>query len=301
VTALQRPQLKRRLFQFEHADFTIGQDKSRPVIRFGFGPDGGAIDEEVFTRCKRRAVRNAASAADLPLKAPPISPQADSWTGFYIGGDAGAAWTGANATWTPLPAPAFFGANAISAGINGVGFLGGFHAGYDWQFASAWVAGLEGDWASSHTTGSFTQPLTVFGTSTPVAGSATTMSSTLEWLSSFRGRAGYLVTPNLLAYGTAGAAWARLSYAASATVPIPYASTTGFADTSTGFVVGAGLTWALTANWSIRGEYLFYRFDSAQNAAAPGTLTLINSAFPSAFSWSNANISVGRAGVSYKF
>jgi opacity protein-like surface antigen len=33
-----------------------------------------------------------AQAADMPVKAPPPSPPALSWTGFYIGGNVGGAW-----------------------------------------------------------------------------------------------------------------------------------------------------------------------------------------------------------------
>jgi len=77
------------------------------------------------------ATANAASA-----KSPPPPAPAFSWTGFYIGGDVGGAWTTNTATWTPLPLGPFppitnFGVNAISASNDGSSFLGALHAGYN--------------------------------------------------------------------------------------------------------------------------------------------------------------------------
>jgi outer membrane immunogenic protein len=48
-----------------------------------------------------------ASAADLPLKAPAIAPVAVySWTGWYVGGDVGGAWSNADLTHSPFFATA---------------------------------------------------------------------------------------------------------------------------------------------------------------------------------------------------
>jgi outer membrane immunogenic protein len=250
---------------------------------------------------------NAARAADMPVKAPAAAvASAYSWTGFYIGGDVGGAWTTDPATWTPLPLGPFppitnFGENAISASNGGSGFLGALHAGYNWQFAPTWVTGIEGDWSWTKAGGSFTQPWTVFGTgaATP-AGDQTAMSSTLDWMASLRARFGYLIQPNFLVYGTGGVAWARIDYAASAINGgggFTYTPTAAFSSTSTGYAVGGGLEWAMTNHWLLRGEYLFYQF-GAQSALVssvnfPGK--------PSNFAWGTTNVNVGRIGLSYKF
>ena len=52
-----------------------------------------------------------------------------------------------------------------------------------------------------------------------VPGSFTTMGSTLDWVSSLRARLGYLVLPNLMAYGTVGGAWGKIDYTASNFAP----------------------------------------------------------------------------------
>ncbi len=122
------------------------------------------------------------------------------------------------------------------------------------------------------------------------------MSSKLDWVTSLRARFGYLVTPNVLAYATGGVAWAKLDYAASA-IGFLYSATTTPSDTQAGYAVGGGLEWAITSNWLLRAEYLFYRFDRAPNAIAMSA----GSANPSGFSWTATNLSVVRGGLSYKF
>jgi outer membrane immunogenic protein len=248
-------------------------------------------------------VASIASAADMPAKGPmytkaPLAAPAISWTGFYIGGDVGGAWTTNTGTWTPFPSPAAFGVNIISGSNGGSGVTGGFHAGYNYQFAPTWVAGLEGDWSWAKARGSYTQLWTSSGVVVPLPGSFTTMSSRLDWMSSLRGRVGYLVTPALMAYATGGVAWARIDYAANNSNLVTYTTSAAASSTQTGFVVGGGLEWAMTHNWLVRAEYLYYSFNGAPSLV--GTFVL-SPGFPSGYSWSSTNVSVARAGLSYKF
>ena len=249
-----------------------------------------------------------AFAADMAVKAPPPAPvlaPAPSWTGFYIGGDLGGAWSNNTATFFPFPSPAEFGVNVISAKNSGSSVFGGVYAGYNWQFAPAWVAGLEGDWSWTHAGGSFTQPWTMISKGAPISGSFTSMSSNLKWVASIRGRFGYLVTPTLMAYATGGAAWARIDYAANDSNGVDdpaatdaYATSASASPTQDGFVVGGGLEWAATEHWLLRAEYLYYRFGNAPNLLG---LFPISRGFPSGYSWSATNVNVVRGGVSYKF
>ncbi len=237
-----------------------------------------------------------ALAADMAVKAPPAPVPASapsSWTGFYIGGDVGGAWTSNTGTWTSLPSPAAFGINIITGSNGGASVTGGFHAGYNYQFAPTWVAGLEGDWSWAAAKGSLSQPWTP-----PCAGCFTNMSSNLDWISSLRGRFGYLVTPTVMAYATGGVAWGKFAYAANNSNGATYVTNAAFSSTQTGFAVGGGLEWAMTKNWLVRAEYLYYRFNGGPNVVANSTAF---PAFPSGYSWSSTNVSVARAGVSYKF
>lgn len=242
---------------------------------------------------------DAADLSPMASKTSPLPAPVDSWTGFYVGGDIGGAWSSNTATFDPLPTPGgiAFGIAAISGRNYGSGAIGGLHAGYNWQFAPTWVTGIEGDWSWSKAGGSMSGPWVAIPPAVVFPPSFTTMSSRLDWVTSVRARFGYLVTPNLLAYATGGMAWAKTDYAATASGFLYFANTT-FSQTQLGYTLGGGLEWAITTNWLLRAEYLFYNFGHAPNVvvAAVG-----GSANPSGFSWTATNLSVLRGGLSYKF
>lgn len=249
------------------------------------------------------ALSAPAFAADLPVKAPPrVAAPAYTWTGFYVGADLGGVWKHNTATWNPLPSSAAFGVFPISGDNNGSGVTAGFHAGYNWQFAPTWVVGLEGDWSWANAKGTLTQPWLLNPGGGVVAGSFTTMSTKLDWLASIRGRLGFLVTPSLLVYGTAGVGFGDFKYtAANSNGLVGVANyTTAFSSstTETGWVAGGGVEWAFWEHWSVRAEYLHYGFDHGPNAIVGAASA---PAFPSNYVWSRNNVDVGRAGVSYKF
>jgi outer membrane immunogenic protein len=183
------------------------------------------------------AFTQIASAADLPRKAPAVVPAPApvyNWTGFYIGGHVGGAWTSADGSWDPLPSPIAFSANQISGDFNGTGIIGGVQVGYNWQFAPSWVVGIEGDWSWTNTGGDFNTPWT-----NPNAGNLpngpgffTTMDMHVKWLASVRGRLGFLVAPQWLAYFTGGAAWGNVDFSAHAQNPATYRTDASFSDTS---------------------------------------------------------------------
>jgi len=242
-----------------------------------------------------------ATAADVApyYRAPPVLSYYN-WNGFYIGANVGGAWSNNDALWGPLPSSAVFGILPIAGNTGSSSAIGGFQAGYNWQFAPTWVVGLEGDWSWAKTGGGFDQPWVTSPGLLPVPGSFTTMGSTLDWVSSLRARLGYLVLTNLMAYATAGGAWGKIDYTASnfgPTVP-PYATSTVFSDTQGGWVAGGGLEWMITNNWLLRGEYLYYSLGDAPSvvigsAKYPG--------IPSSYTWSSTNVSVARAALSDKF
>jgi len=242
-----------------------------------------------------------ATAADVApyYRAPPMVP-IFTWTGFYAGANVGGAWSSNNALWSPLPSSAAFGVFPIAGDTGGSSAIGGFQAGYNWQFAPTWVVGLEGDWSWAKTGSSFNAPWTTNPGSVTVPGSFTSMSSTLDWVSSLRARLGYLVLPNLMVYGTAGGAWGKIDYAASNNGGVvPYATSTAFSNTQGGWVAGGGLEWMITNNWLLRGEYLYYSLESSPSVVAGSVTPTPLGA--SGYSWSNTNASVARAALSNKF
>src|SRR5262249_22956204 len=72
----------------------------------------------------------------MPVKAPPPAPVLWSWSGFYIGAHAGYGWGR-----DPFNDPR---GDFVLTDIDSKGFVGGFHAGGNWQMG-AFVGGLEID------------------------------------------------------------------------------------------------------------------------------------------------------------
>jgi outer membrane immunogenic protein len=286
---------------------------------------------------KRRLLRGAALpallaspaiAADMPVKAPPPPPPAVfSWTGFYVGLNAGGTWARSNADTSvncnvPFVGPPFpyicdstFAPNAAavsaagSGTINASGFTGGVQVGYNWQGPNL-IYGLETDFSAFHLRGSRQ------GTGTypanfalGIAGSPFAINSSFntDWLYTLRGRIGVPVSSNLMAYATGGLALTRLGVSNSFSdnvVPTGLAfNAAGSANanaTKAGWVVGGGLEYALVKNWSVKAEYLFMDFGKVT-----ATGTIIN---PSIAGYaqgistsSDLTAQVARAGVNYKF
>src|SRR5262245_18086720 len=137
------------------------------------------------------AAWSAARAADLPLKAPAIP--AYDWTGFYLGGNLGAANGTASFSDTIRPAPSTFSSS------NTASFIGGSQLGMNYEFCSGLVVGAEAmfDWLSNSPT--------TFTASNLQAGTATGTINN-RWIIIVTGKVGF-AWDRLLAYGKAGGAW----------------------------------------------------------------------------------------------
>ena len=206
-----------------------------------------------------------AAAADLPL--PPRAP-AWSWSGFYLGGSAGAA--AGTATFSDPEGPSVFGDK-----VNTAAFLAGLQLGYNWQVAPRWVVGLQADASYLDSNGSFT----CMQASAAIVGSNCEVSPRV--LASLTGRVGLLVDPlgHTLLYGKGGGAWMgsdisitpNNSVIAPMGLPEPDADPSGHSK-AWGGTVGAGIERALTPAWSIGLEYDYYRFASS-NVATPATIS----------------------------
>ena len=176
------------------------------------------------------ALTGAAVAADLGARPPPPvflpPPPIFSWTGLYLGVNAGGTWSNSNTVdTTAVPvfaAPTFETELALSSAlattsvpVSNSGFIGGGQIGYNYQFNNSFVAGVEADLqgiAGSTQTGK------VFGSGVPVNFPAETITSAVgankrvDYIGTVRGRLGFLVTPTLLAYGTGGLAYGGVDF-----------------------------------------------------------------------------------------
>jgi outer membrane immunogenic protein len=112
--------------------------------------------------------------------------------GFYIGVHAGAAWQSAPNWAFTDPNNLVLAPLNVSGGSPSLGAAGGIQGGYNWQFAPAWVLGVEGDisWTSLADHRANAPFFTLAGP--PVAASSVAMSANTEWLSSVRGKLGVI-------------------------------------------------------------------------------------------------------------
>jgi outer membrane immunogenic protein len=231
--------------------------------------------------------------------------------GLYVGANVGGAWSRDNATLSFPDALSFYDPLTVNTGSGAV--IGGIQEGFNWQFAPAWVWGIEADWSFTDAGRTLSQQLTVRGVTDPFSNSS--LSTKLDWLGSARNRLGYLITPSMMVYGTGGVAWGKIAYSGSVSLNdaccgYVYSANTSFSRTAVGWTAGAGLEWMITDHWLLRGEYLFYDLSSGQNMNSNNPLTfnglcVIGHCPPPAattsFSWANMTVNEVRAALSYKF
>jgi outer membrane immunogenic protein len=224
----------------------------------------------------------AAFAAERPVPAPAYAPPPPApvytWTGCYAGANAGYSagrsthTTVANSIVTggPLgvPPPALLGAPAgtsIAGDLNLSGFIGGFQGGCNYQWGT-WVIGFEGDGMATNKEGqNFETGLVPF----TGVGSASFISQTQErWLVTARGKLGMTWWDKSMVYVTGGAAWAKIDVSE---FQVGAQTRTGHqeSNTRTGWTVGAGWEYALGYGWSIKGEYLYVKFDDYTTFTQP--------------------------------
>ncbi|SFI16655.1 outer membrane beta-barrel protein [Bradyrhizobium sp. Gha] len=261
-----------------------------------------------------------ASAADMAVKAPQYKvPQAivSTWTGFYVGASLGGEQTNANWATTSIgvvapgfviPPPTVDGSSPRRFRLSG-GRYGGF-AGYDYQFAPQWVAGIILDAAyfdSAVTTAGV--PGCTFSCILGVPGPGADVSSVkAKWDADVRGRLGYLITPDVLLYGTGGIAFQNFSSSAtcqtSLTDPvcgptaIPVFATVTNSTTRMGWTAGVGIDAKIFENWMLRAEYRYSDFGTWSNSlplVSPGVsiVTLATDL--------KLNSHIATIGIAYKF
>ena len=177
-----------------------------------------------------------ALAADLGAaprtytKAPAYVQPIYNWTGFYIGGHVGGA---------------FSGSNSLEGDSR---FLGGIQGGADYQFGNNWVIGAEVQYSwTGNNNGGVTLPGGVI------------INSNSDQLGSVTGRLGYAWGPALL-YAKGGYAFKdsnNLTATGAGGVPVAFTTDSNHRD---GYTVGAGLEYMFAPSWSAKVEYQYYNF-----------------------------------------
>ncbi len=255
----------------------------------------------------------SALAADLPSrKAPPppayIAPApVAQWTGFYGGINLGGGWSAnsQNNSYLPYsdpglplgsavvggPANLFFYPGGGQTNSNTGGVVGGGQLGYNFQFGQSFLVGAETDFQGTSITGGnqgnyagiYPSP---YGTTFNAAGIVTPLVTGnggnigLPWFGTVRGRAGWLVTPTLLLYGTGGFAYGNVQLF-------------NRSNTSTGWTAGGGVEWMFMPHWTAKLEYLYVDLDSSGINGAYTGWQLGNNHHP--------QLNVVRVGLNYIF
>jgi outer membrane immunogenic protein len=270
----------------------------------------------LFAGCSAAAFfcASAALSADLPSRsaAPPISaPPAFTWTGFYVGANAGYSWNKSRTQYGYSLANTADFADFNAARVvpqqlsrDSDGFLGGGQLGYNHQIGQ-FVLGVEADLqylgARRQAAYATTQSDAV-GTATVTTGTR----SSIDWLGTARGRAG-VAFDRVLMFATGGLAFGRSADRTTITAA-------GFDDdgsfigvwsgqrsgTRVGWSLGGGVEYALTQNLTLKAEYLYYDLGNARHSVA-GLSTDPDDEFLGAQARRKINGSVVRAGLNWKF
>lgn len=233
------------------------------------------------------------SAADMAARPaykalPP--PAVWSWTGFYVGLNAGGS-IGRNPT-NIAGNPAAFGAAGVpqSYNLSPAGFVGGGQIGYNWQFSPNWVAGIEADFQGT------TQKDSTCLVLCYTQGLSTTQK--LDWFGTVRGRLGY-ATGDWLWYVTGGGAWANIKqdFAENLT-PGGVVGSVSSSHTNFGWVGGGGVETHLFGGWSAKAEYLYMDLGSIRDSFA---VTAPQGAAGPFSTHSEFRDHIVRVGLNYKF
>ncbi len=263
----------------------------------------------------------SASAADLPsIKAAPVSSPPPLWTGFYAGLNAGYGFGtnnainsvnyGAQKSYLNIFASPSAVASAFSnsAANTQDGFVGGFQFGYNYQIGKNFVLGLETDIQGANIYGaSSTKGAGLFSdsdTGAPITGTANgsviggqSINAGVDYIGTLRARAGYLITPTMLVYGTAGfsygGAYARVnnygieSLSGSFSTTGANGSMTGAntyvgsnrqSQLLTGWNAGGGAEWMFMPNWSLKGEAIYWNLGNMNVSTTALGMSPISSA-----------------------
>lgn len=258
------------------------------------------------------AMAVTATAADMPARGSAVAPApyvapVFTWTGFYLGVNAGAAWHGND------NCPGFYdytsstgvigsrvSAFAPACNSDDTAFTAGFQGGFNWQMGAV-VFGIEGDvnWLGNDNKYGYGAYLYDGKYYTLDASPRSTM------LGSLRGRLGWSFDRALL-YMTGGAAFRNSTNGDSISV---YSAATGgnllttYATNSDrnniGWSLGGGLEWAFTNNVSLKIEYLHSQFDRGNNLFVTSNSNYNSYAFRN--DNSTDSIDVVRFGINYRF
>jgi outer membrane immunogenic protein len=273
----------------------------------------------------------AASAADLPLKAAPMAVPVLSWTGCYVGGNAG--WIGGENRSSLAPSGSYLTAPGAAAPPNAAGTgdfpedIAALRHTYDTHSSGGliggqigcnrqngrFVFGVEADWQWTSQRGTVDAAYASFANlgnpGFTDAAHTEHVSSSLNSFGTFRGRAGFDFNRVFL-YGTAGLAVGdvrsdtNVSFGTFPVTPVYNGAVHIGSDSQirVGWVAGAGAEYAFAPNWSVKAEYLYVDLGTQTYRSPLVAAVAPNAAGPN-YSWSTSGRdreNIVRVGLNYK-
>lgn len=209
---------------------------------------------------------STAMAADVIYNEPaPMAPAmipSDGWAGFYVGGQLGYGFgssgiftmdrnqDGTFGDYIAAFDPTTLGCAGDRCGFSGDfddGFIGGVHAGYDWQSGNI-VFGVLADLSYADLGD---QQNGFSGTP-----AFYTIERSIDFLATARARVGYAFNETFLGYATGGLAYGDVETRFLSNTPA-IVTVSGGQDSDFGYTVGGGLETKLTSNLSFGLEYLY--------------------------------------------
>ena len=265
------------------------------------------------------AMSASAMAADLPRRETAVAPiyvaPIFTWSGFYVGLNAGATFNDNDHRYRADGA--FRNANNPYAGAvviydneyNGfrndddATFTGGAQMGFNWQFG-AWVAGVEAD--INYRGNGDNNGFNILGTGNNYNnyGLYHSGADRGNWFGTLRARLGFALDRTLI-YATGGLAVGDTGgggnlYAYRRDTPGVAITNADWRsngdDTSWGWTLGAGVEHAFSNNWTAKLEYLYVNLDRDNNRLT--NIALPNYTFTSS---DEDKFHVVRVGINYKF
>ena len=199
-----------------------------------------------------------ALAADVVYEEPaaPVVELAPAytWTGFYVGGQAGVAFNNDAGDVNYNPATGATTTTAFAGGSDSsddAAFIGGVHVGYDYQINN-FIVGAVADinYIDANAVSTYSLGTDTFG-----------VSSDINFVGTVRAKAG-IAADRFAVYATGGLAYAdtEVNFFAPGTLTGNLAGFTPTVDSDSddvGYAVGAGVDYLVTQNFSLGLEYLY--------------------------------------------
>ncbi len=175
------------------------------------------------------------------VSAPAVASDGSDWTGLYLG-----VYGGGGAIVDNIEIPPLAGANLN--GLGGEGLLGGLMAGYNYQMDN-FVVGLQGEVGFNDLRSELNVP------------GLLNIDARQGFVAALSARAGWLFTPDAMAYVIGGYSYSDYKLSSNAFSSIK--------ETYDGFHVGGGLEAKVTANTTLRAEYRYASYSGEDWGAGP--------------------------------